>query len=363
MDDRDYMLQALALAQRGAGYTAPNPMVGAVVVQADRIVGQGYHQTVGGAHAEVNALEDARGHTRGATLYVTLEPCNHKGRTPPCTRAILEAGIVRVVIAMADPNPDVRGGGAALLKQHGLAVSVGVCEKRARRLNEVFIKYSHTRRPFVVLKCAATLDGRIATSRGDSKWVTGPEARAYVHYLRHCLDGIMIGIGTVHADNPSLTTRLPDGNGRNPQRIVLDTHLSIAGDAKLLRQQPDSDTIIVTAKCKNEADRAIFHRPGIELETVAVRDGLIDLDELMDRLGARGITSLLIEGGSRVIGSALRSGIVDKINFFYAPKILGGDDGKPISAGQGPTLMRDAIPVSELQIRRFGQDIMLEGYL
>jgi diaminohydroxyphosphoribosylaminopyrimidine deaminase/5-amino-6-(5-phosphoribosylamino)uracil reductase len=363
MDDRGYMLKALALARRGAGYTSPNPMVGAVIVQADRMVGQGYHQMVGGAHAEVNAIKDAHGNTRGATLYVTLEPCNHTGRTPPCTQTILEAGIDRVVVAMADPNPDVCGGGAALLRQHGVKVSMGVCERRARRLNEAYIKYSRTRRPFVVLKCAATLDGRIATRRGDSKWVTGPQARAYVHHLRHCLDAIMVGIGTVRADDPSLTTRLPDSKGRDPQRIILDTHLSIAPDAKVLRQQSDSDTILVTAKVKTMADHAVFHRPGVDIETVAVRDELIDLDALMDKLGARGITSLLIEGGSRVIGSALRSGIVDKINFFYAPKLLGGDDGTPISAGQGPALMRDAIPVQKMQTRRFGQDIMLEGYL
>ena len=208
MNDQHYMKLALNLAVKGRGYTSPNPMVGAVVVKDGRVVGSGYHQRVGGAHAEANALADAGKAAAGATLYVTLEPCNHTGRTPPCTRSIVNAGIKRVIVAMEDPNKDVAGGGNVFLRQQGIEVISGVCENQARRLNEAFIKYTTTHRPFVIVKCAATLDGRIATRSGDSKWISNEKSRAFVHRLRHAVDGILVGIDTVKKDNPSLTTRL-----------------------------------------------------------------------------------------------------------------------------------------------------------
>jgi diaminohydroxyphosphoribosylaminopyrimidine deaminase/5-amino-6-(5-phosphoribosylamino)uracil reductase len=226
MDDESYMKLALELAEKGYGWTAPNPMVGAVVVKDGQVVGRGYHQRVGGPHAEVNAIDDAGSRAGGATIYVTLEPCNHFGRTPPCTRKILDAGIRRVVVAMADPNPAVTGGGIATLRDRGVAVTTGVCEKEARTLNEGFITWVTTGRPFVIVKCATTLDGRIATRTGDSRWVTGPASRQFVHRIRHGVDGIMVGVETVKKDDPSLTTRLDGNTGSDPTRIILDTHLS-----------------------------------------------------------------------------------------------------------------------------------------
>jgi diaminohydroxyphosphoribosylaminopyrimidine deaminase/5-amino-6-(5-phosphoribosylamino)uracil reductase len=364
MNDSDYMRMALDLAAKGRGFTSPNPMVGAVVVSGDQVVGRGYHAAAGTPHAEVNALDDAGDDARGATLYVTLEPCNHQGRTPPCTHRVLAAGIRRVVAAMTDPNPDVSGGGNDWLRAQGLTVDTGILEADAIRLNEAFVKFVTTRRPFVILKCAATLDGRIATRTGDSRWVTGPQAREYVHRLRHAVDGILVGIGTVRSDDPSLTTRLPDGGGSDPIRIILDSRLTIPPDAKVLRLESESDTVIVCSEnCPVQRQRAL-RRQGVQVRPVAAADGGgIDLNALMDHLGEMGITSLLIEGGARVHGSALAAGIADKVNFFFAPKILGGDDGVPICRGNGPETMDASLLLADVSVQRFGPDIMVEGYL
>ena len=362
MDDEYFMKMALALARKGRGYTSPNPMVGAVIVKNGRVRGRGYHQSVGAAHAEVNAIADAGPAAKDCTLYVNLEPCNHTGRTPPCTHKILEAGIKRVVFAMEDPNT-IAGGGAALLKKHGVEVQKGVCEGPARRLNEAFIKYVQTKRPFVVVKCAATLDGRIATRMGDSKWVTGEKARRFVHRLRHAADAIIVGIGTIHADNPSLTTRLVSQKGLDPVRIVLDTHLSISPDARILKLESNSDTILVTGNKIKEDKWNRIQKKGVRLIHQPAAADHIDLSLLMDQLGAMGVSSVLVEGGSRVIASAFHSGIVDKIHFFYAPKILGGDDGIPICRGTGRRLMKDSIRVNHVRVRRFDDDVMIEGYI
>jgi diaminohydroxyphosphoribosylaminopyrimidine deaminase/5-amino-6-(5-phosphoribosylamino)uracil reductase len=362
MDDEHFMKMALDLAQKGQGYTSPNPMVGAVIVKDSKVKGKGYHQSIGEAHAEVNAIEDAGSQAKGATLYVNLEPCNHTGRTPPCTLKILEAGIKRVVMAMEDPNT-IAGGGAVFLKKHGVEVLTGVCEEAAKKLNEAFVKYVSTKRPFVLLKCAATLDGRIATRTGDSKWVTGEKARRYVHRLRHAVDAILVGIGTIHADNPSLTTRLDSKKGIDPVRIVLDTHLSISPDARILQLDSNSDTILVTGNTVSEAKKKRVVKKGVRLIEQPVKNGQIDMKSLMVRLGSMGITSLLVEGGSRVIASAFSGGIVDKALFFYAPKILGGDDGIPICQGPGPQLMKDSIRVKDIRVQRFDDDVMIEGYI
>lgn len=363
MDDRYFMKMALDLAVKGTGYTSPNPMVGAVVVKDGRVVGSGYHKRVGGHHAEVNAIDAAGEHAKGATLYVTLEPCNHTGRTPPCTEKILEAGIKRVVVAMLDPNMTVAGGGAKLLEQQGIRITTGICQQEARKINEAFIKFMRTRRPFVIVKCASTLDGRIAARSGDSKWVTGDEARQFVHRLRHAVDGILIGINTVRNDDPGLTTRLPGNDGKDPARIILDTHLTISPQARLFRQTSDAETILVTGK-KPAPDRiAALEKVGGRVLRTGLKDGLIDMDVLMEKLGAMGLTSILIEGGSRVLFSAFNCGIVDKVYFFYAPKILGGDDGIPICTGPGPDLMSQSIPVKDINVRRFGDDVMIEGYI
>ena len=363
MNDEHFMQMALDLAQKGQGFTSPNPMVGAVVVKEGRVVGSGYHHAAGQPHAEVHAIDDAGDAASGATIYVNLEPCNHTGRTPPCTRKIIEAGIQRVVVAMKDPNPDVTGGGIDYLKARGLQVSLGVCQQEAQRLNEAFIKFIRTRRPFVILKCAATLDGLIATRTGDSKWITNEQSRSYVHCLRHCVDGILVGINTIKADNPSLTTRLEKGPGADPVRIILDSRLSIPEDARILRLDSDSDTILVVGKKVDPQKRLAVEKNGVRILETPLKGGRIDIANLMEQLGAMGITSLLIEGGGRVIASAIHSGIVDKIVFFYAPKILGGDDGISICRGRGAATMKDSIAVKNISVQRFGDDVMIEGYI
>ncbi len=363
MDHEHYMKMALDLAGKGAGYTSPNPMVGAVVVKEGKVVGKGWHQNAGGPHAEVNAIDDAGKNARGADIYVTLEPCNHHGRTPPCTQKILDAGIVHVIMAMDDPNPDVKGRGADYLMEKGVKVTRGVCEGEAVRLNERFVKYVKTKRPFVVLKCACTLDGQIATRSGDSKWVTGPESRQYVHRIRHEVDAILVGIGTVMADNPSLTTRLDGVACLDPARVILDTRLSINPDAKVLTQTSDALTYVMTGAGVDPEKKAAIEKTGARVVPVREKNHGIDLDALMEKLGALGITSVLIEGGGKVVASALKTGIVDKVNFFYAPKILGGNDGVSVCSGTGPLFMKDSIILTRISVRRFGDDVMIQGYI
>jgi len=361
-DDHKHMQTALALAAKGSGRTSPNPMVGAVLVKDGHVVGRGYHEAVGGPHAEVNAIADAGDRAAGATLYVTLEPCNHTGRTPPCSEAVLAAGIRRVVVAMRDPNP-IAGGGIERLRQNGLSVTVGVCEHEARRLNEAFIHFIRTRRPWVVLKWAATLDGRIATRTGHSQWVTGSAARQAGHRLRRGLDAIMVGVGTVTADDPQLTTRIEGQHGRDPLRIVLDTRLRTPLNARLLRLDSPAQTLIICAEDAPVDRRSALEAQGAHVVSAPVADGRIDLDALMDLLGARGVTSLLIEGGSRLIGSALAAGVVHKVMLFYAPKIMGGDDGFPICRGAGPETMDECISLIDCQVHRCGGDLLIEGWL
>ena len=360
--DIDYMKTALALAERGRGYASPNPMVGAVIVKDGQVVGKGWHEHAGGPHAEVNAIAAAGPAARGATLYVTLEPCNHHGRTPPCTEAVIAAGISRVVIAMADPNPNVAGGGADFLAEKGLRVETGLCEAAAKRLNEFFITHTLTRRPFVTLKCAATLDGYIATKSGDSKWVTGPTARRQVHRMRHAMDAILVGVGTVKADDPSLTARLDEMEGRNPVRIILDSRLSIPEDAKVLRQHPPSDTVIATGEAVDGQKAARIQATGARVLKLPLCNERVDLSALLDHLGQTGITSLLVEGGGRVSGSFLSEGRVDKICFFYAPKILAGE-GIPMCSGPGPERMASAVALADMKVTHFGDDILVEGYI
>ena len=361
--DRHYMQLALELAERGAGHTSPNPMVGALLVKQGRIVGQGYHQKVGGVHAEVNAIADAGGQAAGATLYVTLEPCHHTGRTPPCTAAILAADIARLVVAMADPNPHVTGGGGAFLAQQGLEVVWGVMVTEAQRLNEAFIKHTRSGRPFVYLKYAATLDGRLAAATGDARWVTGPEARAFVHQLRQRVDAIMVGVGTVVADDPSLTTRLAEGQGVDPRRIILDPQLRIAETARLLNQPSTAGTLLVSSARRDPPKRARLEALGAEVLEMPLAGGRIDLKALMVELGGRGICSVLIEGGGGTIGAALRNSVVDKVYAFLAPKLLAGDDGVPVCRGEGAATMAAAPVLEQVAVRRFGQDVLVEGYI
>lgn len=367
MDDKFYMRKALSLAGKGKGFTSPNPLVGAVVVKNDTIIGQGYHEQYGSAHAEVNAINDAGSECEDATIYVTLEPCNHTGKTPPCTQKILNSGIKKVVMAMSDPNP-VAAGGAAFLIENGIEVITGVCESEAKKLNESFIKYATSKLPFVIVKYAATLDGRIATRTGDSKWISGPESRKFVHEIRHYVDAIMVGVDTVKADDPSLTTRLEGIDTKDPRRVILDTRLSIPENAKMLRLDSNSDTIVVSGKFDNNDEnitekRKRLEKIGVTIIETPLKNGLIDLNVLMEQLGAMKITSLLIEGGSRVIASAMNAGITDKVFAFFGPKMLGGDDGIPVCRGEGPELMKDSIGFSNMNVRLSGNDVMLEAYV
>lgn len=360
--DEKYMKMALDLAEKGTGYTSPNPMVGAVIVKEGRVVGKGWHERAGGPHAEVAAIRDAGDLAKGATLYVTLEPCNHFGHTPPCTKAILEAGIKRVVYAAGDPNPDVQGAGGKFLAQQGVEVTGGVLRNEAIRQNAVFFKYITTKIPFVTLKCAATLDGKIATMTGDSRWVTGEAAREHVHWMRHASDAILVGIRTVLADDPMLTTRIPGKKGKDPARIILDTRLCIPSEAKVLNLDSDADTLIVCGRGVADPSGAeSLEKKGAKVIFAPVKENMIDMVELMGILGKMRITSVLIEGGSRVAGSALRAGITDRVCIFFAPKLLAGD-GIPVTSGPGPSSMADALELAGVAVKRFGPDILVEGF-
>jgi diaminohydroxyphosphoribosylaminopyrimidine deaminase/5-amino-6-(5-phosphoribosylamino)uracil reductase len=352
---------ALELAAKGTGTTSPNPMVGALVVSNGKVVGRGHHRRPGGPHAEIEALESAGALAKGADLYVTLEPCNHTGKTPPCTEAIINAGISRVVSAMTDPNPHVAGGGHRRLSDAGIIVVTGVCKDDARRLNEAFATHVQTGKPLVLLKIAATLDGRIATRTGDARWVSGEQSRQFVHRLRHRVDAIMVGVGTVIADNPSLTTRIDGEAGIDPVRIVLDTHLSIPENARLLHLDSPARTLVVTGGSVDPERRRRILATGASVISTDTADRGIHLPRLLERLGDDNITSLLIEGGSRVAASALSANIVDRLYLFLAPKFLGGDDGVPLFGGPGPALMKDCHPIEGMTFRRIGEDILLEG--
>jgi diaminohydroxyphosphoribosylaminopyrimidine deaminase/5-amino-6-(5-phosphoribosylamino)uracil reductase len=356
--DEVYMRQALCLAERGRGWTSPNPVVGALVVCNGIVVGRGYHERIGGPHAEVNALNDAGDHAAGATLYVTLEPCAHSGRTPPCIDLILERNIVRVVCAMVDPNPLVNGKGIERLLQAGVHVSAGLMEGEARRMNEAYVKYITSQLPFVVLKLAQSLDGRIAVASGESKWITGEKARRRVHAMRAAADAVMVGIGTVLVDNPHLDVRFV--YGRNPSKIVVDSSLRLPVTANVLKGQ----RLIVATREDAPTDRIdSLHRLGAEVWTLpSDPDGEVDLRALMVETGRQRLISVLLEGGGRLATSALKSGIVDKITFFIAPKFLGGDGITSIGA-LGLGQVSEAVRLRDVEIERIGEDVLYMAYI
>jgi diaminohydroxyphosphoribosylaminopyrimidine deaminase / 5-amino-6-(5-phosphoribosylamino)uracil reductase len=362
MDIR-YMERALELAEKGIGYTNPNPLVGAVIVKEGRIIGEGWHQVYGSHHAEVNAFLNASEAVKGATMYVTLEPCSHYGKTPPCAKAIVEKGIGKVIIGLKDPNPMVAGRGISILEEAGIEVVTGVLEEKGRKLNEIFLKYITTKLPFCIMKTAMTLDGKIATHTNASKWITGELSRKYVHELRHRVSGIMVGIGTVLADDPSLTTRLEEGRGSDPVRIIVDSTAKIPLEAQVLNLQSEAKTIIaVTEKADKDKLKAIEAK-GAEIIVTASNKGRVDLSALMKELGERKIDSVLLEGGSELNYAALEEGIVDKVNAFIAPKIIGGRGAKTPVGGEGRAYMSEAINLKGIDIHRFGDDIMIEGYV
>ncbi len=353
------MKRALALARRGIGRTSPNPAVGCVIVRDGAIVGEGWHRKAGTPHAEVHALSQAGGLARGADVYVTLEPCSHHGRTPPCAEALINAGVSRVYVGMTDPNPLVSGRGLALLRAAGIAVTSGIMEKQCRHLNEAFVKHVTTGMPFVILKSAMTLDGKTATAGGDSKWITCEESRRYVHRLRSRVDAIMVGIGTVLADDPQLTCRMV--RGKDPVRVVVDSRLRTPTGAALLHLDSPAGTIIATIEPDPGKTEAV-HRLGAEILVCDAADGRVDLEDLLRRLGKRGIQSVLLEGGRELAGTAIRKDLVDKFLLFYAPKLVAGDDGFGLCSGRGVERMGDAIALRTERVRRFAEDFLVIGY-
>ncbi|MEW6388105.1 MAG: bifunctional diaminohydroxyphosphoribosylaminopyrimidine deaminase/5-amino-6-(5-phosphoribosylamino)uracil reductase RibD [Thermodesulfobacteriota bacterium] len=361
--DTAYMKTALRLAAKGAGRVSPNPMVGAVVVRQGEVVGRGYHRRVGGAHGEVEALRDAGEKARGATLYVTLEPCNHQGRTPPCTQAVLQAGIRRVVIAALDPNPQVTGGGAAFLAAQGLKVEIGLLEAEARRLNEAWFKWVLTGLPLVIAKAACSLDGRIATAGGESQWLTGEAARAFGHRLRHQADAILVGRGTVRADDPQLTARLPRGRGRDPIRLVLDSRLRLPLTARILHLESPAPTWVACTEAAPKKKIQDIEKLGAEVLVLPEEHGRVALKPLLTLLGQRQVQSLLVEGGAETLGAFFDQRLVDKFYFFYAPKILGGRQALSVVGGEGVVHLAEAHQARELTMRKLGPDLLISGYL
>ena len=350
------MARALDLAERGRGRTSPNPMVGCVVVKDGRVVGEGWHAVAGGPHAEIVALKQSGDAAQGATIYVSLEPCSHHGRTPPCVDAIKKHKPARVVAAMEDPNPQVAGQGIAALQSAGIAVDVGVLEDRARKLNEAFVKYITTGRPFVIAKCAMTLDGKIATRTGHSQWVTGEAARLEVHQLRDEVDAILVGSRTIMLDDPRLTARVPDKETRDPIRIIVDAGEYLDSERRIFRHESAAPTWVAVPEGRDfpEADD-VLHVPSDESG--------IDMAALMEALGKREITSLLIEGGGATLASAFAAGIVDKVRFYIAPKIVGGADAVTPVEGEGAASMDEAVHLVDMTATRVGDDLRIDAYV
>jgi diaminohydroxyphosphoribosylaminopyrimidine deaminase/5-amino-6-(5-phosphoribosylamino)uracil reductase len=359
-DDQHYLRMACRLALKGAGRTSPNPMVGAVLVRNGKIVGSGFHKVAGGDHAEIVALKRAGAKAKGATLYINLEPCSHFGRTPPCSRSLIRAGIKEVVAGMRDPNPRVSGSGFRALRRAGIRVRSGILEQECQRLNEAFCKFITRHRPFVILKLAATLDGKIAARSGDARWISDADSRTNVHRLRNQVDAVLVGARTAVADDPQLTCRIP--GGRNPRRIVLDGRLHLSLAAKVLRLADPEKTIIVTsAQAAQKKTRAIEAR-GAQVWKFPLRQGKVPWAPFLRKLADTGTVSLLIEGGATTAASALKEKAVDKILFYYAPKILGGD-GRVMIDGLGIDQVKRSIAVQGVKVQKSGADLRVTGYL
>lgn len=359
--DEYYMGLAINLARKGIGKVNPNPMVGAVIVKDNKIVGTGYHEKYGGKHAEINAIENSRESLNGSTMYVNLEPCSHFGKTPPCVDKIIESKINKVVIASVDPNPLVQGKGVKKLRDAGIEVKVGVLDEENKKLNEVFLKYIKNKKPFVVMKVAMSLDGKISTTTGQSKWISCDESRRYVHKLRSEVMSILVGINTVIKDNPMLDCRLE--NGKNPIRIIVDTTLKIPIDSKIVSSSKSIRTIVVTTKRANRNVMKLLEDKGVEILTVNLKNNLVDLKEMINKLGELNIDSILIEGGSSLNFSVMNENIVDKIQVYVAPIILGGESSKTPIGGQGVDDIKEAFKLHKLEYKQVGSDILIEGYL
>lgn len=357
-EDEKYMAMAIELAKKGYGYTAPNPVVGAVIVKDGCMIGQGYHEKYGEPHAERNALASCTQSPKGATIYVTLEPCCHHGKQPPCTEAILQAGISRVVTGSGDPNPLVGGKGIQILKDHGIQVREHVMKEKCDALNQAFFHYIQTGRPYVTMKYAMTIDGKIAAYTGASKWVTGEEARHHVHEQRKKNTAIMVGIGTVLADDPMLNCRIE--GGRDPVRIICDTHLKMPVTSKIVKTAKDIPTIIACCTADEELQRP-YREAGCKILLTEKKMNHIDLEQLMEQLGKEKIDSILLEGGGTLNWAALNAGIVQKIQAYIAPKILGGITAKTPVEGIGVVVPDQAFLIKNRTIRLLGEDLLVEG--
>lgn len=359
--DEIFMKKTLKLARRGLGMTSPNPAVGALVVKGGQVVGSGYHKRAGAPHAEIEALSQAGEAARDATLYVNLEPCNHHGRTPPCTNAIVESGIKQVVVGIADPNPHVTGGGCGFLRSRGIVVRCGILAEECTRVNEAYLTYVVSGRPFVILKGALTLDGWIATRTGNSKWITGEKSRKFVHTLRKRADAIIVGVGTIIADNPFLTPYLIKTGAPNPARVVLDTQLRIPLESRVF--DPGASGLTIVAAAQIDAKKRVkIEALGAKVIPCRVKEGRIDLADLLGKLANMSITSILVEGGATLFHSFIRKGLVDKFYLFFAPKILGGNDGVPFTRGPGCAIIEECFALRVVAVKRFDDDFMVEAY-
>ena len=359
-----FMRRALDLARRAKGRTSPNPLVGAVIVKDGKVIGEGYHQKAGTPHAEVDALNAAGEDAKGATLYTNLEPCCHWGRTPPCTEALIRAGIEQIYVAEIDPNPNVAGKGVQQLQNAGINVHVGACKQEASDLNEVHRKYIQTGKPFVILKTAMSLDGKIATASGESQWITSKASRQRGHEVRDAVDAILVGRGTVARDNPALTTRLQNREGQDATRIVLDSHGRTPPEARIFNTDSEAGVIVaVTPEAPSDNVDAL-KKAGAEVLTLPAVHSKICFKSLLDILGKREITSILIEGGSEINASALAAGIVDKVMCFIAPKLIGGQNAPGPIGGVGICSLSEAENLRRVSITSIpGHNLLIEGYL
>ena len=359
-----FMQRALALARQAKGRTSPNPLVGAVIVKDGKVIGEGYHQKAGTVHAEVHALNAAGENAKGATLYTNLEPCCHWGRTPPCTAAVIHAGMAHVYIAEVDPNPSIAGKGIRQLEAAGIRVHLGICAQEAAELNEVHRKYIQTGMPFVILKTAMSLDGKIATTSGESQWITSEASRQRGHEIRDTVDAILVGRGTVERDNPALTTRLQDRKGQDATRIVLDSYGRTPTDAHIFNVESRAGVIVaVTPDAPIENVKAL-EKTGAEVVTTPAAHSKVCFKSLMEILGKREITSVLIEGGGEINASAIAAGIVDKVMCFVAPKLIGGRNAPGPIGGEGVPSLKEAPHLQRIRITQMpNSDFLIEGYL
>jgi diaminohydroxyphosphoribosylaminopyrimidine deaminase/5-amino-6-(5-phosphoribosylamino)uracil reductase len=361
--DENYMRLALNLALKAEGKTSPNPLVGAVVIKSGKVVARGFHKRAGLPHAEIVALRQAGRRSIGADLYVNLEPCCHHGRTPPCIDAIIEARIKRVVIGVRDPNHLINGKGVRLLRKNGIDVVTGILKKECEALNESFLKYIKTGRPFLILKSALTLDGKIATRTGNSKWITGSKARDYAHQLRSRVDAVLVGAGTVFSDNPRLTSRLEKNSTRNPIRIIVAGKKTVPISAKVFNNSHKERVIYAVTNDFSSSRKIRLEKMGVEVLLIKQKRGRVNLSLLMDKLGKMKITSIMIEGGSEISGSIFKEKLCDKVIYFIAPKIIGGRKSPSPVGGEGVKHLKDFMEIKNMSVDKLGDDLVIEGTL